>query len=176
MTALPPTSRFQIVDRPVAHPGKCVVCGATDRPVIDWNMDIEDFGTVYVCLDCGAEMARALGFSSPDEVEAIRLEAGQSIDAYLEARGEKVIPNELMDALSNCVAVYALTHGSSTVHLDAPVVDAGGQESGSEPDPVRQDDEASGEVAGQVDKPTRSRRSASVPADSSNDLGLNFNL
>lgn len=172
MTVLPPTSRFQIVERPVAHPGKCVVCGATDRPVLDWNMDIEDFGTVYVCLDCGSEMARALGFSSPDEVEAIRLEAGQSITAYLDERDEKVISNELYAALSHCVSVFAVTHGSGDVYLDAPVVDAGGSADGSESTSVRPDNEATGEDAGQGDKPSRGGGSASIPADTSDDLGL----
>lgn len=172
MTVLPPTSRFQIVERPYSHPGKCVVCGATDRPVIDWNMDLDDFGTIYMCLECGAELARALGFVSPDEVEAIRLEAGQSITDYLAQTEQKVISNELYHALSDCVDRFVTFVASGNVHLNASPVDAGGSEDGSDATPVRPDDEAAGEDSGQGDKPARGRRSASVPANPGDELGL----
>lgn len=175
MTVLPPTSRFQIVERPYVSPGKCVVCGATDRPVVDWNMDIEDYGTIYICLECGAELARSLGFVSPDEVAAIKLEAGQSISNYLAQTEQKVISDELYLALSDCVDRFVAFNASGAVHPDAPTVDAGGPEDGSDATPVRQDDEAAGTNAGQGNKSSRSRRPASVPADSGDDLGL-FNL
>jgi hypothetical protein len=69
--------RFQIVDRPLALPGKCAVCGAVDRPVVDFGFDLDDYGVVYICVDDFKAGARLLGLvdvsqlvqpSLPDEV------------------------------------------------------------------------------------------------------------
>lgn len=61
-------SRFQLIDRPVKAPGKCTVCGASDRPVIDIRMDLEAIDikewvvdiTVYFCVLCLTECATTI--------------------------------------------------------------------------------------------------------------------
>jgi hypothetical protein len=35
----------------MASPGKCAVCGAVDRPVIDFGMDLDYYGAVLFCVD-----------------------------------------------------------------------------------------------------------------------------
>lgn len=48
-------SRFTVYDRPHALPGKCCVCGASDRPVVDFGRDVEwdnGYGRAYFCEDC----------------------------------------------------------------------------------------------------------------------------
>lgn len=53
--------RFKLLDRPMALPAKCAVCGAVDRPVIDFGLDVEWYGVVYFCTECFTAAAQILG-------------------------------------------------------------------------------------------------------------------
>ena len=44
--------RFKYSERPMASPGKCAVCGAVDKPVIDFGMDLDFYGAVLMCTEC----------------------------------------------------------------------------------------------------------------------------
>jgi hypothetical protein len=72
--------RFQLVDRPLAAPGKCAVCGAVDRPVLDFGFDLDDYGVVYICVDDFKAGALLLGLvdvsqlvqpSLPEELQVL---------------------------------------------------------------------------------------------------------
>lgn len=43
--------RFKYLERPAALPGKCAVCGRVDVPVLDFGLDVDYFGAVYICVD-----------------------------------------------------------------------------------------------------------------------------
>lgn len=49
-------SRFTVLERPTESPGQCLVCGAVDRPVVDFGVDIDwaelGFGRAYLCVTC----------------------------------------------------------------------------------------------------------------------------
>lgn len=49
-------SRFTLLDMPSQHPGCCIVCGAVDRPVVDFGADIDwehkGVGRAYFCEYC----------------------------------------------------------------------------------------------------------------------------
>ena len=45
-------SRFQVTTRPMAAPGHCAVCGGVDKPVVDFNLQLEFFGAVLICVSC----------------------------------------------------------------------------------------------------------------------------
>lgn len=53
-------SRFQVTQRPVVSPGKCASCGSVERPVVDFGLDIDFYGTVYLCVDCISEAFNAM--------------------------------------------------------------------------------------------------------------------
>lgn len=173
MTASPLTSRFQIVERPYVHPGKCCVCGCTDRPCVDIGLDVDDYGVVYFCIPCLTEAANVIGLVPEQRVHEAELAAGQSISDYLKARELSVVTNGQLDTLRNSIvslssAIVPVVFGdvpdsSEPTGTDAESVDHADAE-GSE------GHEAS---SGQGGKSARGRRSSSVPADSSNDfLGL----
>ena len=44
--------RFRVTERPMAAPGKCAVCGAVSRPVVDFGMDVDFYGAVLFCFEC----------------------------------------------------------------------------------------------------------------------------
>ena len=54
-------SRFKLLERPVRLPASCAVCGAVDRPVIDFNLDLDFYGTVNICVECLREAADIAG-------------------------------------------------------------------------------------------------------------------
>lgn len=53
--------RFKFLDRPAALPGKCACCGSVERPVVDFNFDLDFYGAVYLCTDCLGEAASIAG-------------------------------------------------------------------------------------------------------------------
>jgi hypothetical protein len=53
--------RFKLLDRPAALPGKCAVCGAVDKPVVDIGLDLDFYGVVYFCVECMKAAAEILG-------------------------------------------------------------------------------------------------------------------
>lgn len=68
-----PSGRVQILDRPLALPGKCIICGASDnddgREYIDVGFEIEYYGVVYFCTHCFGEIALASGFTRIKNLE-----------------------------------------------------------------------------------------------------------
>lgn len=100
-------SRFRILDTPIISPGKCAVCGAVNRPVVDFGLNIQRYGAVMLCVDCICEGAERVGMIRPEQLEDETLQTGQSVEAYLSERNLKVITNELYDLLTGIVSLSA---------------------------------------------------------------------
>lgn len=66
-------SRFKLLDKPFAHPGKCAVCGAVNRSVVDFDLDLDEYGRVYFCVTCLTQVAH----DNLDMVDAHELRAAQ---------------------------------------------------------------------------------------------------
>lgn len=65
-------SKYQIIEGPLQQlPHKCAGCGTYGTPdnnkFFDWNLEIEFFGKVMLCLSCFTEMANQIGFYSPTQ-------------------------------------------------------------------------------------------------------------
>lgn len=65
----PLAEKFQITDKPMALPAKCVVCGAVDRPVLDFGMSLDWYGAILFCIECMASAARAINYAPVAEIE-----------------------------------------------------------------------------------------------------------
>lgn len=52
--------RFQVLNRPMANPGKCCVCGAVNKPVVDFGLSLDWYGAVYICVEDMKAAARIL--------------------------------------------------------------------------------------------------------------------
>lgn len=162
MTALPLTSRFHMVEKPVAHPGKCIVCGAVDRACIDFGMDIDDYGAVYFCFDCMREGGLAAGLIHPSMYEQAQLGAEQSLHDYLKTRDLRIVTsgfvecfNRLLDSLPNA---FPDTH----VHLgnvDSKSIDDAYQRSRQELLPLFESDNSG---SGQDDSTPSDERPTSI--------------
>jgi hypothetical protein len=91
-----PSGRIQVLANPIALPGKCVICGASDnddgRKYIDIGFELDFYGVFYFCTHCMSEMAASLGYISPSlfkVVEEENLEASNKI-RELEAENVKL--------------------------------------------------------------------------------------
>jgi hypothetical protein len=65
-------SRFQLLPRPAASPGKCSVCGVVNREVIDFGLDIEFYGAVVICTECMISASARLNLVPVAEVLILR--------------------------------------------------------------------------------------------------------
>lgn len=81
--------RFKLLEKPAALPGKCAVCGAVDRPVIDFGMDLDVYGAVYICVDDMTAAAQILGMVDGDKLTRAELVQRNHAD-QLETAGEVI--------------------------------------------------------------------------------------
>lgn len=94
MTELPLNSRFKLLDRPFVNPGKCAVCGAVDRPVIDFGLNIDFYGAVLLCVSCIREVSSDLGMVELSEMQRQEAEATRSFEEELTRRNMVGITHE----------------------------------------------------------------------------------
>lgn len=85
--------RFQFLERPAALPGKCAVCGAVDKPVVDFGLTVDYYGAVIFCTDCireaygvvennvGPAQGTSLPYAPPIDIEAVNEYLGRTLDA-----------------------------------------------------------------------------------------------
>lgn len=95
--------RFKLWDRPAVYPQVDLVNGAPEGPVFDLDVNTEDGGATYLRVDHVEEMARTLGWLSPEEVIKLKEEN--------EALQNRVynLPNaieELKDAIDSNVSDF----------------------------------------------------------------------
>lgn len=82
-------SRFQIIEgNPPNLPHQCAVCGSINGTFIDFQLDLEFYGTVYFCVgQCFTQLANELGYRSPaqhhvvlDKVNDLREQLNAALD------------------------------------------------------------------------------------------------
>lgn len=103
----PVTSRFRILDTPFIQPGKCAVCGAVDRPVVDFNTTIPMYGAVMLCFSCTQEASRGVGMVHRSELDTAEENLAQTLDQQLAFANMIGVPRERYDAI--VVAVSGLS-------------------------------------------------------------------
>jgi len=144
-----PSGRFQLVDSP-ALPGKCACCGYAAsganepndrRQYVDFGMDIDYYGVVYLCTVCITTVATGLGFIVPETADEIKAESEA-------VKSELIRLNSAVEVINGLVTV--LTAGNwiisgdddSTVVAEPPVtVNSKGQGSNN-PKAVKSADES----------------------------------
>lgn len=112
MTQSPVLSRFSVIEKPIASPGKCVVCGAVNRPVIDFNFNIDWYGAVYFCTICMREAASKLGFISLEKYIGLEQEASRIIANYCTTNNLALVDRDsyerfrdLVNSITNSIPV-----------------------------------------------------------------------
>lgn len=69
---------MKILENPVALPGKCACCGASDnddgRKYVDIGFELDFYGVVYFCTHCLSEIAAAVGYVAPSLFKVVEEE------------------------------------------------------------------------------------------------------
>lgn len=95
--------RFKLWDRPAVYPQVDLVNGAPEGPVFDLDVNTESGGATYLRQDHVEEMARTLGWMSPEEVQTLKDENDKLQNQILN------LPNaieELKDAIDSRVSDF----------------------------------------------------------------------
>lgn len=69
---------MELMPEPMALPGCCFKCraGSNNRDFfVDTEFSMDDFGAVYICNECIAEMAHAAGYILPEEARKLKFQA-----------------------------------------------------------------------------------------------------
>lgn len=91
-----PNNRFQVSSGPNLPPGKCVVCGAHDRPVLDFGANLEVDGyywILYICIECMKSASHVVDRYTGADVEREQA-ASASLESLLSAKKLRAITDE----------------------------------------------------------------------------------
>lgn len=96
-------TKIFILDRPVLVPGKCANCGSPGvddgRKFIDISLTLIEFGAVYFCVPCFAEIASKIGYFPESVVDELKLKMQELLDNLQEERAENVKLRTALDAV-----------------------------------------------------------------------------
>lgn len=180
MTIAPsPTSRFQILERPIRHPGKCAVCGNAQVPVVDFGLTVPGYGVVYFCLADLNDLARTIGMVNESEVSELRAAAEQSFLAYCHKNNFRVVRGEWYDAVSSAIGRLSAIGDDSGLYSGPPTDESAGAEVPADPSSAERtesdDDSGDTESTGQDSDSPVDEGSSSVPASSDDEpAGFTF--
>lgn len=103
-------SRVNLLERPFISPGKCIMCGAVDRPVVDFGANIRNYGAVMFCTTCITELGSAVGLVPESLVINTEKAVGVIVSDFLAAHNLMAVSSEyiinLGDSLNNLSAGF----------------------------------------------------------------------
>ncbi len=121
MTHSPVLERFQLLDKPIAAPGKCAVCGSVSKPVIDFNFNLDWYGAVYFCVECMQSAARAIGLVSIEEYTALAQENADVIIKFCEENSFVIVTREQYEQYKSFIGFLATSVSAIANSFPVPV-------------------------------------------------------
>ena len=94
----PLSGRIKLLSNPDALPAKCAICGypgGDQRKFVDFGLDIDYYGVIYLCTDCMNEIAVGIGYLLPEVVTKITAENELLKEALKVAQADQEILYEL---------------------------------------------------------------------------------
>lgn len=118
-------SKYDVVDLPLALPGKCLQCGSSKkdgRGYVQINTELvcghgHPYGTLYLCGYCFEEIARAIGYLSIESAKELMELVAKSTQEIERLDLENA---RLRRALSELVVVYPSSIDSNTTEPESP--------------------------------------------------------
>ncbi|MBK6790907.1 MAG: hypothetical protein IPG77_25665 [Betaproteobacteria bacterium] len=121
MTHSPVLERFQLLDKPIAAPAKCAICGSVSKPVIDFNFNLDWYGAVYFCVECMQAAARAIGLVSIKEYTALAQENADIIIKFCEENDFVIVTREQYEQYKSFIGFLATSVSAIANSFPVPV-------------------------------------------------------
>jgi hypothetical protein len=144
----------------LARPNQCMVCGAitTEKKYIDLDIVVDDYGYIYICEDCGVNIAQALKCATPDQTIQL-VDENNELNLKVEFLSDRI--NQLEGAL-DAISVDRLNYrNANSTSSDIPSSSISVSESDQDAD---RDDSDEGRTDSEPSESTKS----SGPNDISN--------
>ena len=117
-------NNFSILEYPIAAPGQCMLCGASDNR--EWWLDLdrseEFYGAQYICSSCVGSIVDVCGFASPAKVTIMQTELDAARDISYELRIENDGLKDIKRGLSKLGVTFLGDSGNPTVDDDSLLV------------------------------------------------------
>jgi hypothetical protein len=100
-------TKYIILDAPAVSPGKCANCGSSKndgRKYIDFGLQVDWYGAVYLCGHCLNDIAKAMGLFEVLETSLLNLVAENEKLLKVQDRGVEL--HALVTETSNAVKEY----------------------------------------------------------------------
>ncbi len=153
MTHSPVLERFQLLDKPIAAPGKCAVCGSVSKPVIDFNFNLDWYGAVYFCVECMQSAAKAIGLVSIEEYTVLAQENADVIIKFCEENSFVIVTREQYEQYKSFIGFLATSVSAIANSFPVPVETIDESQGADrtakstiEPEPVKDDSTDSGTI------------------------------
>lgn len=176
MTHSPVLERFQLLDKPIAAPGKCAVCGSVSKPVIDFNFNLDWYGAVYFCVECMQSAARTLNLVPAAEYASLAQENADVIIKFCEENSFVIVTREQYEQYKSFIGFLATSVSAIANSFPVPVETINESQgtnrtakSTIEPEPVKDDSTDSGTIIESLSN-AWDEGSASVPDSPASDF------
>jgi hypothetical protein len=84
----------KVIPHPIALPGKCSLCGASDnddgRKYVDIGFELDFYGVIYFCTHCFIQIADSIGYIAPEVNEVIYNDMARHANRVSELEAENV--------------------------------------------------------------------------------------
>lgn len=109
--------RFSVIeDGALQSPGQCAVCGCISGKFISWGLELDFYGSVYLCFNnCFREGAEAFDFVPVDKYNSV-------IDAFDQIKLQLVTAYEEIKRLENVVADLGRSKFSDAITTVIPSI------------------------------------------------------
>jgi hypothetical protein len=152
-------SKYRILAIPDVKPTKCANCGSTKadgRQYIDFGLDVDWFGTVFLCGFCLKDIAQAMGLFSDSE-EKLKAAIDDKVSLLsLQTQGDR-----LYDKFTELIKEFETYYASLHSVRDDPSTTASDSVVGNE---TAADREGSAKTKPRTTKPTSSSGSKNLPS------------
>jgi hypothetical protein len=151
-------SKYRVLAVPDFSPGNCANCGASKndgRKYVDFGLQIEWYGTVYLCGDCLHDISDTMGLFEKQNEKVLHLEERLATMEEIHSRGEAL--HELVNRTHEEFEKYYAPDVS--IISDGPDISS---PASVEPDSPAADELGTNETKSGVVKPASSPRSKNV--------------
>lgn len=158
-----PEGRYPLLDRPVNLPGLDIIHKSPDGPVFDLTIDTDNLllGTAYLQAQDVEQMARSLGWISPEEFAA-KDQRIKELEAQI-----KVLPEIVEEYKDGLVDLSDKFHDRLVSAASIPLASVG-----EEPESESEESGSDAETSGQVDSDNIDKGPNGISGSPSNEFGF----